>query len=257
VEKAKSDVHAALCDNFNTPQAVERLLGMVKHTHAYISHFTKEGNKIANKNSGEVAQGKEGGVRVFLVVGIARYIARMFSVFGVDFPEAPSFSNAASLAEKSTNQDDNTIQILAEFRRDVRDAAKRGGNVLEICDKLRDEIMPKNGVRIQDDGQTLWVRASREELERDEREKAAAKREKMEKRLGFLDREVKWRKEAKEAVVEKPVAAEGVSKSAVKKMEKLYEVAVKKKEKFEKEGGEEKLKEMEEEYEKLKAELSK
>lgn len=44
------------------------------------------------------------------------------------------------------------LEVLANFREQVRNEAKtfRANSILEVCDKLRDDVLPNIGVRLED-----------------------------------------------------------------------------------------------------------
>ena len=86
------------------------------------------------------------------------------------------------------------IDVMAKFRDQVRAAAIAGANpkvFLDLCDAIRDEVLPPLGIRLEDRGdQSVWKRANAEELCRE----IALKREEEEKKkLGKLVSKIKDR----------------------------------------------------------------
>lgn len=76
------------------------------------------------------------------------------------------------------------LEVLASFREKVRNHAKvlKANDILEECDKLRDEILPNIGVRLEDSNEELCKvkLVNKEELLR---EKECKRKMEMEKSL--------------------------------------------------------------------------
>ncbi|KAA1121666.1 hypothetical protein PGTUg99_014068 [Puccinia graminis f. sp. tritici] len=71
-ENARSDFHAALCDSFNTPEAMKQLLNLVTETNKYISA------QIAS------IRAEPDGQSLLVISHIAAWISKMLRVFGLD-----------------------------------------------------------------------------------------------------------------------------------------------------------------------------
>jgi cysteinyl-tRNA synthetase len=182
---AKSRVHSALLDNFNTPEAMQSLAELVHKTHLYIAS-----QKEASSSP-----------RSHLLHTVADYITTMFKVFGlidqsdIGFPVSAGDSNTEQILTPFLN-------AITQFREDVRSFTrqKETGKVLEVCDKLRDEVLPLLGVRLEDRPEgAIWKLGDKAEMLKElelkkaaEQEKAAAKQrakeEKEEKERQLLEK---------------------------------------------------------------------
>eukprot|EP01087_Luapelamoeba_hula_P015080 TRINITY_DN4470_c0_g1_i2.p1 TRINITY_DN4470_c0_g1~~TRINITY_DN4470_c0_g1_i2.p1 ORF type:complete len:744 (+),score=147.00 TRINITY_DN4470_c0_g1_i2:33-2264(+) len=176
-------VHSALQDNFNTPEAVGVLFKITSDVNAYLDFVSKTSHA--------------GGVRALLVAKIVRYVARIFGIFGVEFPEFGFGAGAAAPAVSAASSDrDALVDVVVNLRKQVREAMKGKPNpeILALMDQLRDEIMPEFGVRITDEGKVPWtpVSASALKAEIAENKRIAAQkiREKKQKRLEQLNRDI-------------------------------------------------------------------
>jgi cysteinyl-tRNA synthetase len=71
-------VHEALCDNFDTPRAVNDLFLLVKETNKYMQQKTDQ-------------------IKMPLVLQVSRYIFKIMKIFGIykdgDFPDVSGGSN--------------------------------------------------------------------------------------------------------------------------------------------------------------------
>lgn len=189
----QSKVHASLCNNFDTPAAMEAIFSMVSASNKYIN------------------QPGRTQPRVMLLKSIALYITNILRIFGlleesdeIGFKAAGSGSNKEEVVEKY-------LDAFVHFRDQIRMFARNNKHteLLDLCDELRDNIMIDLGVRLEDrnlaDGQgALWklddpavLRKELEEKIKKQKEAAAQKRknkaEKLKKELK------KW-----EAVVDTP-----------------------------------------------------
>eukprot|EP01117_Protostelium_nocturnum_P008836 TRINITY_DN3166_c0_g1_i1.p1 TRINITY_DN3166_c0_g1~~TRINITY_DN3166_c0_g1_i1.p1 ORF type:complete len:615 (+),score=267.66 TRINITY_DN3166_c0_g1_i1:63-1907(+) len=155
--EAKSKVHNALSDNFDTPTAIAVLQDLVNKTNSYKSSVKEP--------------------RVYLIRTIAAFITRIFKIFGL-IEENVGFSSAAKDDSK-----DPVIQAFVEFRNEVRQSAiaKNTEGVLRACDNIRDNALPTLGFRLTDgkDG-TSWSFEDKERLMKEQEQK---KQEELKKKL--------------------------------------------------------------------------
>jgi len=174
--RVSNEVHFALCDNFNTPEVIVALRGLVSETNGYI-------------NSSSASS-----LRAPLVQRVASYVFRMLKVFGL------SNGNEFDYATETETFDESSfapiVDCLSNFRTEIRTAAQqllrqsKSGSVegvqaaaqslLVSCDSLRDDKLVELGFQMEDgpDG-TIWKRSSKEEIMRDRQ----MKREEEERRL--------------------------------------------------------------------------
>lgn len=174
-EKTQRAVHAALLDNFDTPTAMKALDDLVTATNDYTQNCA------------------QGTVRSMLVARIAQYITRILRVFGlvngsddIGFGPDDACTSAAAAADGSSSSSAEAVltpvlDSWSKFRTDVRVRARdiKDAQLLALCDKVRDEDMPKLGVRLEDDAVVPWKLTTPEEAmrlvaEKKEKERAAA-----------------------------------------------------------------------------------
>ncbi|XP_078489101.1 cysteine--tRNA ligase, cytoplasmic-like isoform X2 [Ciona intestinalis] len=185
----QQSVHAALCDNIDTRTALDNLRQLVTASNTYIA------SKHEQKS---LPDGQ-------LLKNIAKYITWIFKVFGaitqsdeIGFPLSVGGNNASNVEEILMPY----LNTLSQFRENVRAIARthKVSEVLELCDSLRDDILPALGVRLEDkEGlKTIVKLVDKDQLlkEREEKKKLEEKKakEKEESRLAAARK-----KEEKEA----------------------------------------------------------
>jgi len=170
--RCEERVHAALCDNIDTATTIRVLQDVVNNTNSYFVEVPAEQR------------------RAFLVLRVAQYVTRILSVLGVcEQGDGVGFGEAGDGGSREETLGPY-LDALVQFRDQVRTLARESGNkeMLELCDKVRDDSLPPLGVRIDDAaGGALWKLYDPKELqlemqrEREEREaKAEAARLKKE-----------------------------------------------------------------------------
>ncbi|KAJ3848726.1 tRNA synthetases class I (C) catalytic domain-containing protein [Lentinula lateritia] len=190
---------AALCDSFNTPEALDVLRELVSRTNTYIN-----------------SRGKA--VNVGVVENNARWVAKMLRMFGLGEGESSEIGWGQESSAEGGSVDREEIlmpylRALSTFRDGVRRLAIDKGDsalkdILALCDKLRDEELIPLGVALddQEDGKALLKLAPPSELlkARDEKRAIAlAKQAKKEaakeaERLKRLERLAKGKIDPKE-----------------------------------------------------------
>ncbi|GMK55975.1 hypothetical protein CspeluHIS016_0210310 [Cutaneotrichosporon spelunceum] len=180
--KAQYDFRVALCDSFNTAQALNVLLDLVGSVNVYLR------TRGADYNIQPVRT-------------IAEWITRMLNMFGLG--EGPAVAAAIAIGwgkagDSGAGADleaelDKYIRALASFRDDVRRLAIQGKDnatlskdILSLCDTFRDNDLVELGVQLEDgqgkDGAALYklvdpavLRAAREEKAKAAADKVAKK----------------------------------------------------------------------------------
>lgn len=130
-----------------------------------------------------------------LIFQIANYMTNIFKTFGLIFPNNIGFQTS----DADTSKLDDLIDTLSKFRDSIRAQAKKKENVLPVCDKLRDDILPHLGIKLEDqpNGVASWKRddpkiillqieRERELLEKKRKEKEERKRLAAEKKAKQL-----------------------------------------------------------------------
>ncbi|XP_043269194.1 cysteine--tRNA ligase, cytoplasmic [Venturia canescens] len=132
----KETVHNALCDNIDTRTALYAIRDIIGECNVY----TKE---CKNSNT-------------LLLRDIAVYITRMMVVFGAISSQHEAIGFPIDDQSAGSNVEETImpyLTILGDFREKVRGhaIASKATDILRECDRLRDEILPNVGVRLEDD----------------------------------------------------------------------------------------------------------
>ncbi|KAJ3996051.1 tRNA synthetases class I (C) catalytic domain-containing protein [Lentinula boryana] len=201
---------AALCDSFNTPEALDVLRDLVSRTNTYIN-----------------SRGKA--VNLGVVQNIARWVGKMLRMFGLGEGESSEigWGQEGNVEGGAVNREEILmpyLRTLSTFRDGVRRLAIDKGDsalkdILALCDKLRDEELIPLGVALddQEDGKALVKLAPPSDLlkARDEKRTIAlAKQAKKEaakeaERLKRLERLTKGKLDPRE-MFRPPNVKEGV-----------------------------------------------
>lgn len=185
VESAKAAVRAQLMDDFDTPRAVASLVELVGDCNKYM----KAGSSGVNDKGAEVLSS-------VVLFSAARYVTSMLRVFGLVSGSGDiGFSSSAAGEEGGSGGQSKEqllapyLDVLTAFRKDIRIATIAGDNkaVLALVDKLRDEILPEYGVRMEDKGsgssaETIWKLEDVEQLRKEKAQKEAEKLRKEEEK---------------------------------------------------------------------------
>ena len=128
-------VHAALCDNFNTPAAMSELLGIAADSFAYMRDAARPDALLLRKG--------------------AAYVTHILRVFGVCNAEEVGFprSNGGAAGDYE-QQVAPIVSSLVEFRDAVRASAREtsppAAAMLALCDQMRDTKLVDLGIRLED-----------------------------------------------------------------------------------------------------------
>ncbi|XP_056134099.1 cysteine--tRNA ligase, cytoplasmic isoform X2 [Lampris incognitus] len=184
----KFAIHEALCDNVDTRSAMEEMRALVNQSNTYIA-----GRKSAKLKPNRM-----------LLESIALYLTAMLKTFG-----AIEGSEPIGFPVGGTGQDmdlESTVmpylKVLSDFREDVRKIAReqKVTVLLQMCDVVRDDILPELGVRLEDHEGLPTV-------------------------MKLVDKEtlLKEREEKKEGFPTHDAEGKELSKGQTKKLRKLYE----------------------------------
>ena len=186
---ARQLVHESLLDNFNTKEAMTAMLKVVNEANTYL--------RTPNAKPS-----------VLLLRAIATYITQILKVFGVvDGSDDFGYGSGGDGKGDSGNGSGSEpyIAAMVSFRENVRNVAleaAKGGDakaaidsILKICDGLRDDDLPKLGVRLEDRPTgTMWNLEDPEVMIKEMEEKAAKEKEiqisKLEKQLVAREKEL-------------------------------------------------------------------
>uniref|UniRef100_A0A669DTP2 Cysteine--tRNA ligase, cytoplasmic n=1 Tax=Oreochromis niloticus TaxID=8128 RepID=A0A669DTP2_ORENI len=134
----KSAVHEALCDNVDTRTAMEEMRTLVSQSNSY----------IASKKSAKLRPNR------MLMESIAAYLTNMLKIFGAiegsDPIGFPMGGQSQSVDLESTVMP--YLTVLSDFREHVRKIAReqKVTELLQLCDVVRDDMLPELGVRLED-----------------------------------------------------------------------------------------------------------
>ena len=186
---ARQIVHESLLDNFNTKDAMAALLKVINEANAYL--------RTPNVRPSTLT-----------LQAIAVYISQILKVFGV-IDGADDFGFGSGADGKGDTVDgsgsESYIGAMVNFRESVRNAAleaAKGGDakaaiqsILQICDGLRDNVLPALGVRLEDrPAGTMWNLEDPTVMLREIADKSAKEKEiqigKLEKQLIARGREL-------------------------------------------------------------------
>ncbi|KZT71709.1 cysteinyl-tRNA synthetase [Daedalea quercina L-15889] len=173
---------AALCDSFNTPEALSVLRELVSRTNVYIN-----------------SRGKD--LEVGVVVRVADWVGRMLRVFGLGEGETSEigWGQERDAGEESVNREEILmpyLRTLSSFRDGVRRLAIAKGDaalkdILALSDKLRDVDLVPLGVALddQEDGKALVKLVPPAELVKAREEKRAQAEAKAAKKAAAVEAE--------------------------------------------------------------------
>jgi len=148
LNESKLAFRAALCDSFNTPEALRVLRDLVSRTNIYINTRAKS-------------------INVALVEQSARWVGDMLRMFGLGEGEKLElgWGQETTGDADSGNREELLLpylRALSSFRDGVRRLAIAKGDdslkeILKLCDRLRDEDLVPLGVALddQEDGKAL------------------------------------------------------------------------------------------------------
>lgn len=146
----RQGIHAALLNSIDTPTAVKQLEQLIRATNTYMQ---------------AAPSAAQGGA---LLHSVARYYDRMMQCFGLEgrvlsLVQGDGAGGGSAGGSGGSGATASPLQIAAAmsgFRDTVRKAAiaskkgggtaDLGGELLRVCDELRDDVLPSLGVRVED-----------------------------------------------------------------------------------------------------------
>ncbi|KAK8811438.1 hypothetical protein WA158_003172 [Blastocystis sp. Blastoise] len=185
--KCRQDVFDHLCDDFDTPSAMSDLEILIKACNKYM----------------------EGSIVPPLLTSAAEYVTKMLKIFGV-------IDNQVNISYNRGGDDDSVgnkeevltpfINTLSTFREQVRSLRNDPKALLNLCDQLRDDVLPYLGVRLEDtNDKTIWKLENKEDLLREREEKIRVEKEKEELKRKQKEEKEKKQREKEEKMKVNPV----------------------------------------------------
>jgi cysteinyl-tRNA synthetase len=181
LQDKKNAIHDALCDNFNTPQALKLLKELISKTYDY--ETKTRGNTF----------------KIHIIYSIAQYVSFLMKSFGLVY--RTEFIDYFILDSNQQNSEQILtpyIETLTKFRDQIKNAAgidKDLTKIFKICDELRDDVLPYLGVKIEDKGKgvpSIWKFYDKETYIKDiQRQKELAESLKKKKEEEKQEKELK------------------------------------------------------------------
>eukprot|EP00057_Strongylocentrotus_purpuratus_P008029 XP_011662503.1 PREDICTED: cysteine--tRNA ligase, cytoplasmic isoform X2 [Strongylocentrotus purpuratus] len=186
--ECQEKVHSTLCDSIDTKSALDAIRAVVNQCNVYIQE----------------RRGAKDSPNAFLLGSIAKYITKMFKIFGaIEGEELLGFPVGG--ASESGNVEQTVLpylKVLAEFRQTIRQKARilQATEILQLCDALRDEVLPDLGVRLEDrEGENSVVKLVGRDVLMKERELAKQQAEEKRKKKEEAKKREQEKQAAKEA----------------------------------------------------------
>lgn len=186
--ETKKNVHAALCDNIDTKSALDAIREVISNANVYL-------RDVPATN-----------VNVQLLEEIALYITELLKIFGaiqdngkktIGFPAISGDAGGGNKEEILMPY----LSAFADFRKSVRELALevKATKILQICDELRDEILPNLSVRLEDkEGQSVIKLVDRDVLMKEREEKKRKEEQKKAEQLAKVEAQRQKDKEREE-----------------------------------------------------------
>ncbi|KAJ3343694.1 hypothetical protein HDU83_005544 [Entophlyctis luteolus] len=185
-QQKQSQIHAALCDNFDTATAMLAIRDIISATNTYLKQTKTQAPNVLLK--------------------VSSYVAKMMRTFGVHKDESGVGSGDGASASTNSSVEDVAgpyVRLLASFRDRVREIARRsgengtGGELLRLCDQVRDVELVDLNVALddRDDGKALVKFIDRETILKQRQEKqeaqarAAAEKERKRAEMALIEAE--------------------------------------------------------------------
>lgn len=205
LHEKKREVHAALCDSFNTPAVMKSLIKLKDATNVYLQSFN-----VADKTRTP---------NVPLLGQIVSYVTDIFRVFGLIDADSIGFSVGSESGSNFEEQVTPLLNAFAEFRDDVRSITREASSnkemekaevtkkILKKCDQVRDDVLPQLGVRLEDRadiGKAVWKLEDAKTLMLERQRKIEEEQEKIQTKLSQLMEHAQKARAAYEKALKEP-----------------------------------------------------
>eukprot|EP00878_Enallax_costatus_P002111 GHUV01002279.1.p1 GENE.GHUV01002279.1~~GHUV01002279.1.p1 ORF type:complete len:785 (+),score=272.34 GHUV01002279.1:146-2500(+) len=192
--ECQTKVHESLLDNINTAGALDALAGLIKATNLYLAKKQETAAAAANGTTSGLLPA---GPQPLLLRKAAAYVTRILSVFGIVQGPGDVLGLGGEGGSSTDAAAASYLDAFATFRDEVRSLCKSKashGELLGVCDRVRDDTLPQLGVRLEDrpDGTAVWKLDDPAVLAAERAEKLAAAAEAARKKLtNALDKKAK------------------------------------------------------------------
>ncbi|CAL1535560.1 unnamed protein product [Lymnaea stagnalis] len=145
-QEMRKEVHIALCDNIDTRSVMEHLRELMSAGNTYMS-AARTSHKQVNRR---------------LLWNVAAYITDILKIFGA-IPKEQTIGFPMDDMQGANYEETVMpfVSAFADFRRKIRSHAKatKQTDILMECDKVRDDVLPDLGVRLEDhEGTTTAIK---------------------------------------------------------------------------------------------------
>ncbi|PIK48564.1 putative cysteine--tRNA ligase, cytoplasmic isoform X3 [Apostichopus japonicus] len=185
--ECKSKVHQGLCDSVDTKAALDAVRTAIGQCNIYIQA------KRASKQPFERN----------ILENYASYVTNLLRIFGTIEGDLPIGFPVAGQGQSNVEEAVMPyLKTMASFRETVRQTAKnqKVTEILQLCDDLRDNVLPELGVRLEDrEGEKSVVKLVDRETLMKEREMALKQAEEKRLKKEAARRKEEERQAAKEA----------------------------------------------------------
>lgn len=172
LDESKVTVNSSLCDNIDTKTAFNSIYELISKANAYI-----DSNVQTNS------------VKVYLIYNVGQFVSSILKCFGLvyktDFIDSFVFESNSNTEASQEEKIKPYLDIITQFRDEIRNACKDKdmNKIYSACDKLREEILPQHGVKLEDRQKqpTIWKLYDKEILLKELEEEKASK-QKVEKK---------------------------------------------------------------------------
>ncbi|TFK25515.1 cysteinyl-tRNA synthetase [Coprinopsis marcescibilis] len=160
LEAAQKQLHASLCDSFNTGPALSAILDLIGKTNTYL------------KNNQKSASNPTAYFSLAAVQEVARWVTKMLQVFGLSTTtgaDAIGWGVDSSTGSDSVQNKESIalpyVQVLSRFRDEVKALAIANKSVpvcqdlLKLSDSLRDGQLLQLGVALEDRDSSIGEQA--------------------------------------------------------------------------------------------------
>jgi cysteinyl-tRNA synthetase len=128
--------------------------------------------------------------KALLLTKVTAFVGKILRVFGVMDQEAPGFAAQGAGGQSSEEVLAPILDAFTTFRAQIRQSARDKAaheTLLNLCDSVRDDVLPELGVRLEDKGTaaSVWKLDDKNVLIRERNEKRQAARANAIKKVFF------------------------------------------------------------------------
>lgn len=171
LHRRQRKIHECMRDNVDTPNALLEIQGLVKSTNAYMASKGMKCNKL-------------------LLEAVGQFITKILRMFGLTGTTGGDIAYGDEGGEAMSREKaiSPVLDAFCEFRDEVRQTARKNlsentREILNLSDRVRDDVLPVLGVRLEDRGvdqSSVWKLEDSETLVKEIQRKKEGERQKKE-----------------------------------------------------------------------------